>query len=94
MDVMEVHRNDERSRYELLRDERVVAIADFTVQGDRVIFPHTEVLPELRGRGLGAVLVRGALDDVRASGRTIVPLCWFVAEFVDRHPEYQDLLTA
>jgi len=41
---------------------------------------------------LGAVLVRHALDDVRAKGRTIVPTCWFVAEFVDLHPEYADLV--
>jgi uncharacterized protein len=91
---MEVRRNDQASRYELVDDDRVVAVADYTIDGDRVVFPHTEVDPELRGRGLGAVLVKGALDDVRASGRTIVPMCWFVAQFVRAHEEYADLVAA
>jgi predicted GNAT family acetyltransferase len=91
---MEVRRNDDAGRYELVDDGRVVAIADFTVDGDRVIFPHTEVDPELRGHGLGAVLVKAALDDVRPSGRSIVPRCWFVAQFVQSHQEYADLLAA
>jgi predicted GNAT family acetyltransferase len=91
---MEVRRNDDAGRYALGDDGRVVAIADFTVDGDRVIFPHTEVDPELRGHGLGAVLVKAALDDVRPSGRSIVPRCWFVAQFVQSHQEYADLLAA
>jgi hypothetical protein len=48
----------------------------------------------MRNRGLGAELVRGALDDVRRNGRTVVPQCWFVAQFIDEHPEYADLLAA
>jgi hypothetical protein len=59
-----------------------------------VIFPHTVIEPSMRGQGLGARLVQGALDDVRASGRRIEPRCWYVARFVDEHPEYQDLLAA
>ncbi len=89
---MDVRRNAERSRYELVRDGAVVAIADFIERGDVVVFPHTEVLPELRGRGLGAILVRRALDDVRAAGRRIVPACWFVADFVEANPDYADLV--
>jgi predicted GNAT family acetyltransferase len=91
---MDVRNNEARSRFELVQDERVVAVADYVVRGDVVVFPHTEVVPELRGRGLGERLVRAALDDVRRTGRTIVPACWFVAEFVERNPEYGDLLAA
>jgi predicted GNAT family acetyltransferase len=57
-----------------------------------LLFHHTEIDAPLRGDGLGAELVRGALDDVRARGRTIFPTCWYVAAFVDEHPEYHDLL--
>ena len=46
------------------------------------------------GHGLGGTLVRGALDDVRARGGSVVPLCPFVRGWIDRHPEYQDLLSA
>jgi predicted GNAT family acetyltransferase len=91
---MDVRRNDEASRYELIDDGRVVGIADYRIDGDTVVFPHTEVDTALRGRGLGAVLVKGALDDVRASGRRIVPLCWFVEQFVQTHREYADLVAA
>jgi predicted GNAT family acetyltransferase len=82
------------SRYELVVDEQIVAIADYRIDGDRVIFPHTEVVRHLRGRGLGERLVRGALDDVRSSGRSVVALCWFVDQFLDTNPGYADLRAA
>jgi predicted GNAT family acetyltransferase len=82
----------ERSRYELLVDGEVVGVADYEDAGDHLVFPHTFVEPAWRGRGLAEELVRYALDDVRASGRRIVPACWYVAQFVDRHPAYADLL--
>jgi predicted GNAT family acetyltransferase len=87
----QVTRNDEAGRYELFVDGHRVAIADFQVEGDVVVMPHTVVDPAQRGRGLGEVLVAAALDDVRSAGRTVVPACWFVAEFIDSHPDYRDL---
>jgi predicted GNAT family acetyltransferase len=87
-----VVRNDDRSRYELVADGVIVGIADFFVQGDDVVIPHTEIVAHRRGQGLGAELVRGVLDDIRRSGRSVVPHCWYVAEFVDAHPDYADLL--
>jgi predicted GNAT family acetyltransferase len=89
-----VRRDDERSRYELIVDGGVVGIADFHVEGDRVVMPHTVVDPSHRGRGLAAILVRAALDDLRDQGRTVVPACWYVAQFLDEHPDYADLRAA
>jgi predicted GNAT family acetyltransferase len=88
----EVRKNDSAGRYELLLDGEVVSLADFRIDGDRVVFPHTETLPAHRGGGFAEQVVRFALDDVRPSGRTVVPACWFVADFIDAHPEYADLL--
>jgi predicted GNAT family acetyltransferase len=88
----EVRRNEERHRYELEVDGRLVGVADYVVDGDVVILPHTEIDRAQRGRGLGAVLVQGALDDVRAQGRTVVPSCWYVREYIDGHPDEADLL--
>jgi uncharacterized protein len=88
----EVRRNDAASRYELHLDGAVVGIADFVVDGSTVVIPHTEIERRRRGRGLGATLVKGALDDVRATGRTVVPSCWFVRQFIAEHPEEADLL--
>ena len=91
---MEVRNNAELSRYELVIDSRVVGVADYAIAGPVVHFPHTEIDPPLRGQGLAATLVKAALDDVRAAGRRVVPQCWYVAEFIDEHPEYRDLLAA
>lgn len=82
----------DRSRYELLDDGEVIGIADYRDDGERVVFPHTVIDRDRRGHGLGEILVRYALDDVRSKGRSIVPSCWFVAEFVDLNPEYRDLV--
>lgn len=89
-----VRRDDERSRYELLIDGSVVGFADFHLDGDLVVMPHTVVDPARRGQGLASVLVRAALDDVREQGRSVVPACWYVAQFLDEHPEYADLRAA
>jgi uncharacterized protein len=89
-----VRNNPERSRYELLIDGELVGVADYQVDGDRWIFPHTVITPARRGQGLGAELVQAALDDVRRAGGTVVPSCWYVAEFIDANPSYADLLDA
>ncbi len=92
--ALQVLNNLERSRYELRVDGEVAGVADYSVVGDRVVLPHTEIDPRRRGHGLGAVLVREALEDLRASGRTVVPTCWYVAQFIDQHPEFGDLVAS
>lgn len=91
---MEIHveRNEERSRYELTVDGRLVGIADYRQRGDAVVFPHTEIEPSMRAQGLGVQLVRFALDDVRTAGGSVVAQCWYVKQFIDEHREYADLL--
>lgn len=93
MDVQVTH-DEGRSRYELLLDGRAVGVADYREQDGVRVFHHTEITPRLRGQGLGEQLVQAALDDTRVAGRTVVARCWFVAEFIETHPEYADLLAA
>ena len=88
--TIEVRKNEGRSRYELVEDGEVLAIADYQERGDVVVFPHTVVTPSRRGQGLGEQLVDHALRDVQASGRTVHPTCWFVAEYLEAHPELAD----
>ncbi len=90
--AIELIDNTEQQRYEVRVDGRLSGIADYRVEGDVVVLPHTLVDPSMRGRSLGAMLVQRALDDVRAAGRTVVPQCWYVAEFITDHPEYTDLV--
>ena len=87
----EIRNNTERCRYELAIDNEVVGIADYRIVDDVVVLPHTEIQRSRQGQGLGAQLVRFALDDVRAANRRVRPECWYVAEFIAEHPEYADL---
>jgi uncharacterized protein len=90
-DIRVQHRAD-ASRYELYVGDDLAGVADYWETSDGpLVFPHTEIDPSRRGQGLGAVLVRGALDDVRSRGRTVVPQCWYVAQFIREHPEYREL---
>ena len=84
-----VRHNEAQGRYEL-DTEHGLAIAVYHRQGDRLVFTHTEVPPADEGKGIGSQIVRAALDDARKRGFKIVPACSFVADFVRRHPEYDD----
>ena len=90
----EVRHNPDRSRYELFVDDELVGIADYLVQGDVIVLPHTEIDRDKRGQGLGAILVQGTLDKIRSTGRTVVPQCSYVAGFIDEHPGYQALVSS
>jgi predicted GNAT family acetyltransferase len=79
-------------RYELWTDEELAGWIQYTRAGDVLTLVHTDVDPAFEGRGLGSVLVAGTLDDVRARGKRIRPLCPFVAAYLRRHPEYADLV--
>ena len=72
--------------------EAFTAVAEYELADGRVIFTHTFVPPELRGRGLAERLVRAGLEWARAEGRRVVPQCSYVATFIQRHAEYQPLL--
>ena len=72
--------------------DRRLGFAAYTRAGDRWTFTHTEVESGDGHHGLGGTLVRAALDEVRAAGGTVVPRCPFVAGWIERHPEYRDLV--
>jgi predicted GNAT family acetyltransferase len=65
----------------------------FTKVGERqIIIDHTEVPDTFRGQGAGLRLVTRAVEDARAAGKTIIPLCPFAAAQFRRHPEWADVL--
>ncbi|MFL5925842.1 MAG: GNAT family N-acetyltransferase, partial [Gaiellaceae bacterium] len=82
----------EASRYELRIDGRLGGLAAYRRRNGRIAFTHTEVDESLEGRGLGSRLAADALDDVRRQGLEVAPLCPFISYFIERHPEYQDLV--
>lgn len=88
----EVTFNDVRERYEITVDGDVAGFADAKVSKDGIrLFDHTVVKPEFRGQGLAGELVGKALDDVREQGQKVVAACWYVADFIEAHPDYADL---
>lgn len=99
---IEVHHNAGASRYECaVPGVAPLAVAEYVLEPDpsndrgrnRMIFTHTFVPPEMRGKGIAEKLVRAALADARAHGRHVVAECSYVAQFIERHSaEYGDLL--
>ncbi len=83
--------NRDHHRFELVVDGHLAA-AYYKLDGNVITFIHTEVPPELGGRGVGSTLVQGALDQVRAIGMKVIADCPFVKAWIGKHPEYKDLL--
>ena len=86
-----VRDNPGASRFEL-ESEGGVAFSAYRREPGVITFTHTVVPDVFRGQGIGGALARGALDRVRQSGDKVVARCPFIAAFIQKHPEYQDLL--
>jgi uncharacterized protein len=82
----------EQQRYELLVQGQPLGVAAYSEQGEQMVFTHTEVDPSLSGQGLGSVLAKGALEDARRRGKRVVPQCEFIASYIERHAQWQDLV--
>jgi len=89
----QVRRNPAAHRFELLLGDEVAGFIDYRERGGRIDLIHTEVDTRHEGRGFGARLVRGTLEECRRAGAGVIPSCSFVAAYLQRHPEYADLAT-
>lgn len=89
---LEVRAEPDRDRFVITVGGHPAGLAAYRDQAGTRIFTHTEVDPAFGGRGVGAELVRVALDATRGDGLSVVPQCSFVAKFIDDHPAYQDLV--
>jgi uncharacterized protein len=95
MSDVEVTDNPSESRFEARLDGELAGIAVYELHPDRIVFLHTEVDDAFEGRGVGSALARTALDDVRGrGGLAVVPRCPFIAGWIEKHPDYQDLVAA
>lgn len=91
MDV-QISKNEGRSRFDITLDGELVGFADYFDDDGVRQFPHTEVDPGHRGKGLAGKLVGYALTTTREEGLKADPICPYVATFIQRHPKYKDLL--
>jgi predicted GNAT family acetyltransferase len=91
---MTVTDRPDQLRYEIEVDGEVAGFLLYRREPGVLELVHTDVDPKWEGQGVGAALVKGALDDVRARGLKMRPYCPFVAAYLRRHPEYEDLVAA
>jgi predicted GNAT family acetyltransferase len=90
-EMTDVVNNKTDHRYELAVDGHIAATY-YSVADGVITFIHTEVPPELGGKGIGSKLIKGALDQVRADGLKVIAQCPFVKAYIEKHPDYADLL--
>jgi predicted GNAT family acetyltransferase len=91
---MTVTDHPDQLRYEIEVDGEVAGFLLYRVEPGVLELVHTDVDPKWEGKGVGGALVQGALDDVRARGLKVRPFCPFVAAYIRRHPEYEDLVAS
>lgn len=95
MSDVAVTNNPEQNRYEARIDGELAGFAEYRLSDGLITFTHTEVDPSLEGKGVGGALARSALDDVRADGsRKVKPLCPFIKGWIEKHPDYSDLVAS
>ena len=90
--------NEAASRYEItVGDGEPAGFAEYRLGADgegTITFTHTVIDDAFEGRGLGGRLARGALDDVRSRGLRVVARCEFIRGWIEKHPDYADLLAS
>ena len=93
MDAMApaVTHNEASQRFEAVVDG-LLCRCDYRMHGDTMMLVHTEVPPQLEGRGIASHLVEAAFEHAKSRGWDVLPVCSYVRTWVRRHPEYESLL--
>jgi uncharacterized protein len=89
-EMSDVRDNNAESRFELDVDGHT-AFAYYQLSPGTITFTHTEVPQTLAGHGVGSRLAKGALELARAQKLKVIAKCPFIAAYMGKHPEYQDL---
>ena len=89
---IEIIHNTDGGRYEARVGPTMAGFAEYKLAKDLIVFTHTEVDPAFEGAGVGSALARAALDDVRGTGRKVLPLCPFIKGWIERHRGYVGLV--
>ena len=92
--AIDVRNQPEQSRYAVFLDDELAGFAAYQESAGVIDMTHTEVDSRFEGKGIGSGLARGALDDVRSRGLSLLPHCSFISGYVKRHEEYLDLVPA
>ena len=87
----DVTHNEASKRFEATVDG-LVSRCDYRMHGSTMMLVHTEVPPQLEGRGIGSLLVRAAFEHARQNGMDVLPVCSYARTWAERHPEVTPLL--
>lgn len=90
---VEVVDNPSEDRYEIRAGGELAGFSQYRQRPAGLAFIHTEIDDRFEGQGLGGRLVSFALDDARSRGLAVLPFCPFVKGYIERHPEYLDLVS-
>ena len=82
------------SRYEVLVGDELAGFAEYDLTDGGIAFTHTVVDDAYEGQGIGSALARAVLDDARDRGLRVTPRCSFLKAYMERHPEYLDLMAS
>jgi uncharacterized protein len=89
---LEVIHNVEARRFEIHYGDDMARL-EYHLRGPSIVYTHTVVPVVLEGHGIAGRLAKEALDYARESGLSVVPLCPYVADYIEKHPEYGDLVS-
>jgi predicted GNAT family acetyltransferase len=92
-DELTIRDEPESHRYTARLGDEIAGFVDYRALAGRRVLLHTEVLPAFSGRGIAGELARFALDAARAAGHRVTPKCPFILTWLERHPEYEDIVT-
>lgn len=87
-----VQDNPTEHRFEITIDDELAGYVDYRKHGDEYALPHTRVLPQFEGRGVGGQLIVGALTEIAERGGTVLPYCPFVPKVIRDNPEFLALV--
>jgi predicted GNAT family acetyltransferase len=79
-------------RYEAQLDGQIVGVAEYELSDDLMILIHTNVEPTHQDQGIGGALARFIVNDARRRGLSVRPVCPFMGSWLDRHPDYADVI--
>lgn len=83
----------EKERFEArTAQDEVAGFVTYQLTGTIIVYTHTEVFPQYEGQGVASQLAKAVMDDARERGRTVVPVCPYIAKWLEKHPEYEAIV--
>ena len=90
--TLEISERPAERRFEAHANGELVGFVDYIPLPGKIIATHTEVFDQFESMGYASQLVRGMIEQLRADGRLLQPLCPYISAWLDRHPDQADIV--